>query len=183
MSGSLAPSDPTISGHGISVALPAAWEGRIYQRATPTTAFTPQNRAAGSLGVNSASAGTGWLGEQSRPVVHLGNFPLPAERGDYGSGAVETMGAGNVFVSLIEFGPELLGTALYSATGIPLVTAPAFDPNALQRRISGQAGVQYFFTAASRPMCLYVVVGSHANAVALTAEANQVLSRLTIAAR
>lgn len=176
-------SEPTISGHGITVALPAAWEGRIYQRATPTTAFTPQNRAPGAIGSNAASAGTGWLGEQSRPVLHLANFPLPAERGDYGSGAVETMGAGHLFLSLIEFGPELLGTALYSAAGIPRVTAAAFDPNALQRRISGQAGVQYFFTAASRPMCLYVVVGSQAEVGAMTAAANQVLNRLTVTAR
>ena len=176
-------SDPTISGHGISVALPTSWEGRIYQRSTPTAAFTPMNRAAGAAGTDAAAAATGWLGEQTRPVVHLANFPLPAVRGDYGSGAVETMGAGHVFLSLIEFGPELLGTALYSAAGIPTVSAGTFDPNALQRRISGQAGAQYFFTAASRPMCLYVVLGSQRSAAAMTAEANRVLAQVTVDAR
>lgn len=174
-------SDPIISGHGISVTLPAAWEGRIYRRSTPTAAFTPQNRAAGSTGLNPSAAGGGWLGEQTRPVLHLANFPLPADRGDYGSGAVETMGAGDVFCSLIEFGPEFLGTALYSATGLPQVTAAGFDPNALQRRMPGQAGVQYFFTVASRPMCLYVVIGSARNAPAMAAEANRVLARISVA--
>jgi hypothetical protein len=173
-------SDPIVAGHGISVTLPATWEGRIYRRSTPTTAFTPLNRVAGGTGLNASAAGGGWLGEQTRPVVHLANFPLPADRGDYGSGAVESMGAGDVFLSLIEFGPEFLGTALYSAAGLPRVTVDRFDPNALQRRIPGQAGAQYFFTAASRPMCLYVVLGSARNAAAMTTRANQVLAGITV---
>ena len=114
--------EPIIDGHGFSVQLPAAWEGRIYQRATPTTAFTPKNRAADSTGTNAARAGDGWLGEQTRAVLHLGNFALPGDRGDYGSGAVERMGADNTFVAILEFGQECLGTALYSSVGLPRVS-------------------------------------------------------------
>jgi hypothetical protein len=175
--------EPIIDGHGFSVQLPPAWEGRIYQRATPTTAFTPKNRAADSTGLNSARAGDGWLGEQTRAVLHLGNFALPADRGDFGSGAVETMDASNTFVALLEFGQECLGTALYSSIGLPRVSPDSFDPNALQRRISGQSGSQFFFTVQSRPMCLYVVLGSHQNAVALSAQANQVLDRIKVDAK
>ena len=175
--------EPTIDGHGFSVQLPAAWEGRIYQRATPTTAFTPKNRAADSTGTNAARAGDGWLGEQTRAVLHLGNFALPADRGDYGSGAVERMGPGNTFIAILEFGQECLGTALYGSVGLPRVSPEKFDPNALQRRISGQAGCQFFFTAQSRPLCLYVVLGSQQNAVALSAQANQVLDRIKVDAK
>lgn len=176
--------EPTIDGHGFSVALPPAWEGRIYQRATPTTAFTPKNRAApDSTGTNAARAGDGWLGEQTRAVLHLGNFALPADRGDYGSGAVERMGANNTFVAILEFGQECLGTALYSSIGLPRVSPAQFDPNALQRRITGQSGCQFFFTVQSRPMCLYVVLGSHQNAAALSAQANQVLDRIKVDAK
>ena len=47
-----------ISGHGISLNLPAAWEGRIYQR------------------------------PQGFPIVHAGSFALPADDADFGSGAI-----------------------------------------------------------------------------------------------
>ncbi len=172
--------EPTIGGHGFSVTLPSTWEGRIYQRPAPTTAFTPTNRAAAADGA--ARAGAGWLGERTRPVLHLGNFALPAERGDYGSGAVERMGTGNSFIALVEFGPECLGTALYSSVGLPRVTPDRFDPNGLQRRIPGQAGFQAFFTEQSRPLCLYVVVGSHQNAGPLSRQVNAMLDRVKVTA-
>jgi len=172
--------EPIIGGHGFSVTLPATWEGRIYQRPTPSAAFSPRNRAA--PGSNLADAGAGWLGEQTRPVLHLGNFALPADRGDYGSGAVETMGPQNTFIAILEFGRECLGTALYASVGLPRVSPEGFDPNALQRRIPGQAGCQFFFTEQSRPMCLYVVLGSGIDAPALSAQVNMVLDRIRVAA-
>lgn len=171
--------EPTLSGHGFTVRLPAAWEGRIYQRATPTTAFSPQNRSAAPAGA--AGSGSGWLGEQTRPVLHLGNFALPARRGDYGSGAVESMGAQHIFIAILEFGRECLGTALYASVGLPRVSASGFDPNGLQRRIAGQAGCQFFFTEQSRPMCLYVVIGSVGNSAALSSQVNSVLDRIKVA--
>jgi hypothetical protein len=115
-------------------------------------------------------------------VLHLGNFALPADRGDYGSGAVEIMGAQHTFIAILEFGQECLGTALYSNVGLPRVTPDIFDPNALQRRIAGQAGCQFFFTEQSRPMCLYVVLGSAENVPALSAQVNLVLNGIKVAA-
>ena len=175
--------EPIIGGHGFTVTLPTDWEGRIYQRPTPTAAFTPSNRAAagsGSGGSGSARTGSGWRGEQTRPVLHLGNFALPLERGDYGSGAVERMGTAQTFIAIVEFGPECLGTTLYGSVGLPRVTPDRFDPNGLQRRIPGQSGFQAFFTEQSRPMCLYVVLGSHRNAAALTKQVNSVLDRIKV---
>ncbi len=184
-------SDPTISGHGFTVQLPASWEGRIYRRDTPATAFSPANRAAAAAPTGSSMSGAvpsaapapnGWLGEQTRAVLHLGNFPLPADRGDYGSGAVEMMRAADTFIAIIEFGPECLGTALYSQVGLPRVSADRFDPNGLQRRLPGQCGAQYFFTERSRPMCLYVVLGSYRSVGPLSAKVNTMLDRITVAA-
>lgn len=173
-------SDQTISGHGFTVRLPGEWEGRIFRRPTPTTAFVPENRAPGGTGTLSERAADGWLGEHTRPVLHVGNFALPVDRGDYGSGAVEVMTAGQSFIAIVEFGPECLGTALYSAVGVPRVTPDQFDPNALQRRIAGQSGSQKFFTENSRPMCLYVVLGSHQNAAPLSAQVNRMLDRIQV---
>jgi hypothetical protein len=168
-----------LRGHGFSVTLPGAWEGRIYRRPTPTTMFAPDNSTA-RTSAGADAAPTRWPGDLPRAVVHLGNFPLPAQRGDYGSGAVERMTPKDTFIALVEFGPECLGTALYSPTGLPRTAPELFDPNALQRRIAGQAGCQFFFTEQNRPLCLYVVIGAQQAAVALSAQVNQVLDGITV---
>ena len=170
---------PPLAGHGFSVQLPAQWEGRIYRRATPASAFAPNNDTPGTSTARGA-APTGWPGGETRAVVHLGNFALPADRGDYGSGAVERMTAQNIFVSIIEFGPECLGTALYSSVGMPRTNARSFNPNGLQRRIVGQAGCQFFFTQENRPLCLYVVIGAYVDAVPLSAQVNMVIDRIKV---
>jgi len=162
--------EPRLAGHGLAVALPARWEGRLYRRTVgqPGTALRAQPTA------------TGWPGELSHPVLHLANFALPASRGDYGTGAVERMGPDNLFVALLEFGPDCLGTALYSPRGLPRLTPGQFNPNGMQRRVAGQAGFQHFFTAGNRPFCLYVVIGSHRQAVRLAQQANEVLERIEV---
>ncbi|HEX8768245.1 MAG TPA: hypothetical protein VF714_07740 [Jatrophihabitans sp.] len=162
-----------LTGHGIAVALPARWEGRLYRRAVGEPA-TATLRAAGP------ATATGWPGELSHPVLHLANFALPASRGDYGTGAVERMGPDNLFIALLEFGPDCLGTALYSPRGVPRVRPGQFNPNGMQRRVAGQAGFQHFFTEADRPFCLYVVIGSHRQAVGLAKQANEVLERIEV---
>jgi len=157
-----------LSGHGLSVGLLPRWEARIYRRTVggPQPAVRPY--------------AAGWPGEQSHPIIHLANFPLPANRGDYGTGAVERMGPGHIFLALLEFGADCLGTALYAPAGLPRLTAGQFNPNGMQRRVAGQAGCQYFFTEANRPFCLYAVIGSHRQAVALTKQVNEVLEQIEV---
>ncbi|MBM9468706.1 hypothetical protein [Nakamurella leprariae] len=177
------PAVTPLSGYGLGVQLPAGWEGRISRRPVPTTSFTPQTRA--DTGPGNAGA-DGWLGEQMLPVLHAANFPLPAVRGDYGSSAVERMGRQHIFIGLLEFGAECLGSALYAPLGVPRVSLADFHPNALQRRLPGQSGCQMFFTAADRPCCLYVVIGSWtppATVAALIEQVNAVLSGIEVAAR
>jgi hypothetical protein len=146
---------------GIDVTVPQGWDAEIYQR-------------QGELSAQSAVAG------QSNPVVHLGTFPLPPGRGDFGSGAVEIMSADDLLVVLFEYGQESAGSSLFARTGIPRVDAADFAPNNMQRPIAGQSGAQYFFNQAGRAFCLYVVLGAHARRNELIPEVNQVLSGLTI---
>ena len=143
---------------GLTVAPPAGWEAAIYQR--PATG-----------------------GEVTYPVVHAATVPLPAVRGDYGGGLVETLGPQDVFVSFLEFGPEAAGSALFrTLTAVPGLTPDAYRPRQLQRTILGQAGVQRFFTVNGRAFCLYSVIGSMANRILLTARANQVIGSFHVQA-
>ena len=156
-----------MSRHGITVGLDSGWECRIYTRAQP-----PQFEASGRQGP---------AGEVTRPIVHLGNFALPSERGDFGSGAVGLMRSNHIFVALLEHGPESLGTALFAHRGLPMPQARDFHPNTLQRRLPGQLGYQRFFTHAERAFCLYVVLGGQQHAVPLAARARDALRLVEIA--
>jgi hypothetical protein len=122
---------------GMEIDLPTGWEGRIFAR-------PPRP------------------GERTNHLLHAANFALPGDAGDYGGGAVELMRTGNIFVSLVDFGPESANTPLFAHQGLPLpIRTDQFDPNTLQRTLPGQSGTQLFFTAGGRGYCLYIVLGSH----------------------
>jgi hypothetical protein len=148
----------SLSAQGLSVTPPAGWEATIYRR-EPLP------------------------GERTYPVLHAATVALPAGRGDYGAGVVEVLGPDDVFVSVLEFGPEAASSPLFgSLRAVPVLTPDAYRPNQLQRTIAAQAGVQRFFTTAGRAFCLYSVIGSILQRVPSTARANQVLSSLRIEA-
>lgn len=179
-----------LSGWGIQTDLPSGWEGRITHRATPSAASSSVDPPAGVPGAaaplrRDAPVGSdGWPTEQMHPVVHLANFPLPPNRGDYGSGAVERMDATDALIVLFEFGPESLGTALFHPRGLPRIMRPGdFSPSALQRRLPGQLGYQKFFTEAGRAFSLYVVLGAQRNATTLCMSCTNTLSATRIEAR
>ncbi|MDQ1721815.1 MAG: hypothetical protein QOI26_1549 [Pseudonocardiales bacterium] len=158
-----------LTGHGLAIALPPRWEGRIYRRVVALATEQPGRQQA-----------AGWPGELSHPVLHLANFALPPSRGDFGTGAVERMGPEHMFLALLEFGIDCLGTALYAPVGVPRVRPGQFNPNGMQRRVAGQAGFQHFFTEGNRPFCLYVVIGSHRQAVPLARQVNGVLEQIEV---
>ena len=145
-----------VSGAGISVDLPAGWEGSIRPPAT-----LPD-------------------GAQRHSVTHLANFPLPPVRGEYGSGAVDLMSNGDVLIVLLEFGPESAGTPLFDKTRPPFLRANDFSRDTLQQRVEGHGGCQRFFTEAGRPFCLYVVVGDHIDRVDVLESINSVLGGISI---
>ena len=155
-----------LSGLGIDVEMPSGWDARIYRR--------PPGDARPALGAGASPA--------THAVVHAGNFPLPAARGDFGSGAVEVMRSGDVLVVLFEYGPESVGTPLFAAPGPPrALTSDRFSPRALQRVIPGQMGTQVFFSTANRAFCLYVVLATQASPGRLVGLVNPVLASLRIA--
>src|SRR5581483_255814 len=113
----------TIARWGLAAKLPLGWEARIFKRAPEAAA------------------------ESTNPVLHAASFALPADRGDFGSGAVDLMGPDDVFVTVIEYDRSAAGTALFARQGLPRsVDRSQFSPTTLQRMIPGQAGAQLFFS-------------------------------------
>ena len=154
-----------MSGAGVSVDVPSGWEAEIYRRRPE--AFYP-------LGVG---------GETTEAVIHIGNFPLPARRGDFGSGAVEIMRSDDLLLVLFEHDPASTSTTLFRSRGMPMVRATDVDPNQMQRPLPGQSGAQYFFQEQGRAFCLYVVLGSHARRAELVPLANSILASVRISPR
>ena len=161
-----------LAAHGFSIDLPRGWEGTISRRLDHAAA-----QAAGAL-----RGATPLLEELVLPVAHLATFGLPADRGDFGSGAVEVMGADDLFIALLEFGPECAGTALFAQTWLPRLDPSGFARNRLQRTLAGQSGHQSWYTINGRALGLYVVLGSHGLARKLVPRANEVLANLQVAA-
>jgi hypothetical protein len=144
--------------HGIAANLPDGFEGRIFVR-------QPVGR------------------EVPSPVAQFATFPLPADVGDFGGGAVTLMGPNDIFVTLFEYGPESLGRALFARQGMPRSLGTAdFQPTVLRRGLGGQSGTQWFFTEAGRPFTLYGVLGSHARRGVLVPRVNSLIGALSITA-
>ncbi|MGH9222258.1 MAG: hypothetical protein ACRD2W_00290 [Acidimicrobiales bacterium] len=145
-----------LSGLGVEVVLPDGWDGRIYRR------------------TNEGSAG-------ERRALHAANFPLPANRGDYGGGVHEQMGDEDVLVTLVEFHADNANKGLFQSQGLPLpVSASAFSPRAMPRPIPGQAGAQFFFSLGERAFCLFVVIGSYADRDRLARQVNAVVESINV---
>jgi len=145
-----------VSALGVQVDLPTGWDARIYRRQATGAATT-------------------------HAILHAASFPLPLERGDYGSGAVEIMGADDVLVLLLEQHPGSAGTPLYAAEGVPgPFAAGDFSRDGLQRALPGQAGAQRFFSVNGRAWTLYVVLGSYAGRDRLVPIVNDVVATLGV---
>lgn len=146
----------TLAGHGLAVRTPAGWDAHIYRRPRPERGTT-------------------------HPVLHVANFALPPDRGDFGAGAVERMGSDHVLVTLVEYAPASAATPLFARVGMPRpLSVSAFRPDTLQRAVGGQGGSQWFFRASGRPFCLYVVLGSLGRRRQLVPEVNRVLDGIVV---
>ena len=143
---------------GLQLDVPPGWEARV--RRQPAV----QAQSRGNL------------------LLHACTRGLPAERGDFGSGVVDLLGADDVFVALAEYDREEVGSALFSQRGLPRVRPADFRTNGMQRPLPGQSGGQWFFSHAGRAFCLFVVLGSHGRRAAGAARANALLAALTVEA-
>jgi len=149
-----------LEGLGFDVVVPAGWDAQITSR-------VPLEDDA-----------------SSQPVLHAANFPLPNDRGDFGSGAVEIMRSEHVFVSLLEYDPSEADTALFSRKGMPRrLRSTEFAGNRLQRAIGGQSGYQKFFNEGGRAFCLYIVLGDHTRRDELLPIAEKLLAGIRLEPR
>lgn len=153
--------------YGVGLALPRGWDGRIFRRTDADEGLAP----AALGGPRSASL---------HPVVHVANFALPEDRGDYGSGAVERMGPAHVLVCLLEFEASSCHEALFSREGVPRLRAVSYSPHTMQRTIAGMCGMQAFFQVHGRAFCVYSVLGSHRGRYALAPLADRALAGIEI---
>ena len=147
----------TLAAHGIRANLPGGFEGRIARRVPAP-------------------------GEQSFAVAHFATFPISSDTADFGGGAVNRMGASDVFAVLFEYGPESIGTKLFARRGMPRgLQERDFRPYVLRRGIPGQAGTQWFFQVSGRPFTFYAVLGSYSRRVQLVPRLNDLLAGLHVA--
>lgn len=125
-----------LAAHGFAVDLPHGWSGRVFRRA----------------GGNA--------------TLHAASFPLDLHDGEFGDGSTARMPPGASFLSLTEYLPGAglhPGHGLFAPGRIALPLDPTrFSTRGLAHPRQGQAGHQQFFTAAGRPLCLYVVIAGGA---------------------
>jgi hypothetical protein len=162
-----------LEGEGFALEVPAGWDARIEGRDAPALV----RGRTGELVAQDAGAST------RTAVLQVASFAMPAEVGDFGGGAVDLMTRTDMLVVLFEFGPESVGQPLFEAEGLPSLRAADFDPWTCRKTIRGQSAVQRFFSLNGRPMCLYVVLGSHARRIGTTPVVNSLLSSLSVAPR
>jgi uncharacterized surface protein with fasciclin (FAS1) repeats len=164
-----------LSTQGVTLELPAGFEGRAVRR--PRTPTSPSVSSAPSSPANRRAP----TATDTLAIVHAATVPLPPEVGDFGSNVVDILGTDDVFVVVFEYDASAANTALFAEQGIPR-TLPfeAFSPTLLQRTIKGQSGAQRFFTEANRAFCLYAVLGADGRRAALVQKVNALLATLTI---
>ena len=142
-----------LSAYGTHVMLGNGWEGEIYRRHS----VSPD--------------------EHCPTVLHVASFALAPSRGDFGGGALASMSARDIFVSLFEYASEDAGGALFAREGPPWpFGGDDFSPSALRVAIGNQSGLQRFFRIGGRPFCVYVVLGSHTLRHLLAGAVNDVLA-------
>jgi hypothetical protein len=162
-----------LEAYGLAVDPPSGWEGEIFQR--PVVTATELRSAGVAVAADAPAGGV------PTPIVHLANFPMPAQRGDYGGGAVELMGRGHVFAAVLAHDPAEASSPIFARQGVPWpLRAEDFDPNQMQRTFSGQSGCQRFFRVGERPFCLYVALGSHRMRALLVREVNAALATVDL---
>ncbi len=157
---------------GVSVAVPRGWEAELgyFTQPHPESDDMADGRSFSTL-----------HGGGKRVLLHLANFALPTVRGDYGSGAVEMMDGGSVFIALLEWDRASVDDKLFARVGLPTeLRTDDFNPNGLQRRLPGQAGAQRFFQSGGRAFGLYVVLGSYRRRDVLVPEVNRLLRTIRI---
>jgi hypothetical protein len=168
------------TGFGISVEVPVGWSAALVRRAAPAVDTSGHDRLATPAPGAAAPDPRDALTERTLPVLHVSTRPVPAGVGDFGGGAVEALGAEDVFVALIEYGSDLADTGLFEKQGLPRLAPSQFATNRLPREIVGRSASQHFFSVGGRAFCLFTVLGSHSRRMATVPKAAEVARSLRI---
>ena len=144
---------------GLSLELPSGWEARLRRQ--------PPSQP----------------GRVGNVLLHAATVALPESRGDFGSGVVQTLGAEDAFIALLEYDAKDADAVLFVADRVPVPRPSDFSPAVLQRTIGAATGAQWFFSVAGRPFALHVVLGSHARRSPGATKVANLLAGLRIGAR
>ena len=146
----------SVVAHGLVARPPAGWDVRIYRRRPAV------------------------VGEVTHPVLHAATIRLPADRGDYGSNVVASLGPDDAFVALLEFGADAATSALFAPKGLPHLRAGDFSSKQLHRSILGQSGAQAFFHVGARAFCLYAVLGAHSRRLFVAPQVQRLVRAISV---
>jgi hypothetical protein len=166
-----------LSAYGLSAQVPRGWDGAVYRRGgdEPGKLATAVNKMGVAIDANAGRP------LHYPPILHLATFPLPAERGDFGGGALDQMRARDLFVCLLEFDQEAATAPLFSSEGVPWPLRPDdFSPSAMRVPHDNQSGCQRFFRVGRRAFTLYAVIGSHSLRRVLVPRVNEGLAGVRI---
>jgi len=148
-----------LKGHGLSIDVPARWEGRIFVPTLPPPAI-------------------------NLPILHLTDTVLPLQRSTYAPEVADRAGSSGALVALVEFEDRLADRGLYAPQGLRLpLRRESFDARALQLPNPSQEGHQRFFSQSGRAFCLYVVLGTAPGVDLRLRTLNRSLATLQVAPR
>jgi len=150
-----------LEGFGISVTIPAGWNGRLFDRFDAEPEFL------------------------TNPTLQAGSFTLPSDDGTFGQAAIRRMRVGDVFVVLYEAGgPEIANVGQYSATSLPRsIRADELQPRAAPAPVDGVNGKQWFMTKAGRPWVLYVAARGCSEASSAIIDLRELVATIEIQPR
>ena len=141
---------------GLTLDLPPGWEARV-RRQPPSEP-----------------------GRRGNVLLHAATIPIPAQRGDFGSGLVDRLRADDAFVALFEYDAGDADKVLFAATRLPVPKPSDFSPAVLQRTLAGNTGAQWFFALSGRAFSLHAVLGSHGRRAPGAAKVAQLLRGLHV---
>lgn len=162
--------------YGLGASAPQGWQVAVSRR---PGAEPPAPAAAGARSATPSVPEA----DVTRGVLHACTRPMPADRGDFGSGVVDLLGPDDIFVALVDYGAEVADQGLFENQGMPRLAPSQFGPNRLQRPLPGMSASQHFFSSGGRAFCLFTVVGSHARRMASVPRAAEMVASIRITDR
>lgn len=124
---------------------------------------------------------------ENAPFLHVANFALSGDAGQFGAAVTGRMGADGVFAAVVQYAVDAdvrPHAGLFAARFSARLGLHEFHSSQLQVTRPGHLGMQRFFTAGELPYCLYAVIAPVRRRPAqLVGELSAVLRTLRFAER